>query len=273
MQFIVIENDPHWAKLYETSGVERVMVDLEVLGKAERQGHLDTVRSNHTPEDISAVRSVLERSKLIVRVNPWHPGSRPEIADAISRGADFVMLPMFRTPEEVIAFTEAVAGQAKTMLLLETPQALVRARQFLDVAAVDEIFIGLNDLSLGLNLDFLFESLAGGLIDHLAAEIRRFGKPFGFGGVGSSSSGEVPGLCVIREHARLGSELVILSRTFRALARAEPEKLNAELAALRSAYHLAKQQSAAECAATTAETHRLIWAAAERRRAARGSIA
>src|SRR5690606_24503027 len=78
-----------------------------------------------------------------------------------------------------------------------------------------ELYIGLNDLHLDLNMRFIFEPLANGLVDEAAALVAAAGQiSFGFGGVARMNEGLVPGRLVLSEHIRLGSSTVILSRTF-----------------------------------------------------------
>ena len=47
--------------------------------------------------------------------------------------------------------------------------------KILEVDGIDEIYIGLNDLHIGLGLDFMFETLSGGLIDYMAEKIKAKG--------------------------------------------------------------------------------------------------
>jgi citrate lyase beta subunit len=82
-----------------------------VIGKAERQGHLDTHKAAHSLEEIAAVASVLSRAELMVRLNPLHAGTRQECDAALDHGAQHLMLPMFTTREEVVAFFDMVKGR------------------------------------------------------------------------------------------------------------------------------------------------------------------
>lgn len=143
------------------------------------------------------------------------PHTQFEVDASVSAGADILMLPMFSTPEEVEAFVNFVGGRARTNLLLETPQALIRLPEFLRLAPdIDEIHVGLNDLHLAMRLDFMFEIVAGGMLDSAARQIREQGIRFGFGGIARVGSGDVPAEQILIEHVRLRSELVILSRGF-----------------------------------------------------------
>lgn len=223
MEFIYITNNPQLAQYAQNCDVDRIMIDLEYLGKKERQGHLDTVISGHSLQDINIVRKVLHKSKLQVRVNPIHSGSEREINEVISQGADIVMLPMFKTRQEVERFISIINGRATNSLLLETAQALVRVDDILQVDGIDEVYIGLNDLHLSMGLDFMFELLSGGIVEYLARKIKRRGIRFGFGGISRLGKGILDSRLVLSEHVRLGSQVVILSRDFHGRAKSLDE--------------------------------------------------
>jgi hypothetical protein len=215
MNYMLITADPEVAHYAEQSGVSRVFVDMEVMGKAERQGHLDTHRACHTFSDVSKVRARLSRAELMVRLNPLYSGTRDDVDRAIDSGAQRLMLPMFRTRREVACFMKIVDARVPITFLLETPEALVRLSQYIsDLGVGDEIHVGLNDLSLGLGLDFLFEPVAGGLLDRSATLLNKNGVRWGFGGVARLDSGILPAYLILSEHVRLGSSWVILSRAF-----------------------------------------------------------
>ncbi len=59
LKLMYITNDPAVAKIAADAGVDRIFIDMEVLGKAERQGGMDTVQSHHVPEDIAKVRAAI----------------------------------------------------------------------------------------------------------------------------------------------------------------------------------------------------------------------
>jgi hypothetical protein len=214
MDFIFLTNDIEIAGFVQDCGVDRLMVDLEINGKAERQRNRSTVISRHVIDDVARVRTVAKSAKLMVRVNPIHAGSKGEIDQVLAEGADVVMLPMFTTPAEVEEFVRIVNGRATVNLLLETPAALARLDDILEVAGIDELHVGLNDLHLGMGLRFLFEPLSGGLVDHVSQRARAAGVRFGFGGIARLGHGRLDAALILSEHFRLRSEMVILSRDF-----------------------------------------------------------
>lgn len=55
LKLMYITNRPEIAQIAETAGVDRIFVDLEYIGKAERQGGMDTVQSHHTLEDVKKI--------------------------------------------------------------------------------------------------------------------------------------------------------------------------------------------------------------------------
>lgn len=215
MIYKFITNHPEMAGYAVSCGVNRIFVDMEYLGKEERQGHLDTHRTRHTLADVRNIRSAVPETELMVRVNPVHRGSASEIAGVIRAGADIIMLPMFTNAAQVEQVGRFIDGACKLSLLLETPQAFVRLNEILEQEAfIDEIHVGLNDLHLGFGLDFMFEVLADGVVDVIAGKVHETGTRFGFGGVARVGEGAVPAELILGEHVRLGSEMVILSRTF-----------------------------------------------------------
>jgi len=214
MEYILITNNPDIASYAEDCGVHRIMIDLEIIGKIERQGHLDTVISYHTLKDVETIRKVLHKAKLMVRVNPWNEQSKDEIKNVINAGAEILMLPMFKYPFEVQNFIDSINGKAINNLLLETPQAVVRIDDILEIHGINEIHIGLNDLHLGMGLDFMFELLSGGIVEYLAEKIKNKNIKYGFGGIARLGSGKIDASIILSEHVRLGSQIVILSRDF-----------------------------------------------------------
>lgn len=215
LKLMYITNDPRVARIAVDAGVDRIFLDMEVMGKAQRQGHMDSVKSFHTYEDIRAVRRELGGDgELLVRINPPYEGTGEEVDRAIACGADILMLPMWKKAEEVAQFVDLTAGRAGTMALLETKEADAEAARAAAIAGLDEIHIGLNDLHLSYGRRFLFELLADGTVDRIGRTLRAAQKPFGFGGVGRPGGGMLPAERILGEHYRLGSSMVILSRSF-----------------------------------------------------------
>jgi len=215
LKLMYITNNPAVALVAERNSVDRIWIDLETIGKEQRQANFDSVKSNHSMSDISVIRNVISSSDLLVRINPLYDGSRDEVEEVVSRGADIIMLPMYRTADDAKRFVDMVNGRAKTMLLLETIDAEKNIEQTLAESGADEIHIGLNDLHIEYKMKFMFELLANGKVDEICEKIKPLGIPYGFGGIaGLDEGGLLPGRIVIAEHYRLGSSMAILSRSF-----------------------------------------------------------
>lgn len=220
LNLMYITNRTDVAKIAESSGVDRIFIDMEYIGKDERQSGMDTVKSHHTVMDLSKIRKAITKSEILVRINPIHErtndyeSSKVEIEKVIDAGADIIMLPMYKTIDEVENFIKYVNGRAKVMLLAETVEACNLMDSVLKINEIDEMHIGLNDLHLALKKKFMFELLADGTIDHLCSEINKSNKPFGFGGIARIGYGLLPAEYVIGEHYRLHSTRAILSRAF-----------------------------------------------------------
>lgn len=222
LKMMYITNNPEVAKVAEKNTVDRIWVDLEKIGKDKRQGGMNTVQSTHVLSDVSVIRDAISSAELLVRVNPIYEESKEEIREVINRGADIIMLPFFKTRDEVARFLEYVNSvnisdkKVKTLLLLETIEAEHNIEAILDEfkGAVDEVHIGLNDLHLQYGSKFMFELLANGKVDEIVNVLKKYQVSYGFGGIARLDEGLVPARHVIPEHYRLGSSMAILSRSF-----------------------------------------------------------
>lgn len=237
LNLMYITNRPEIAQIAEENGVDWIFVDMEFIGKDNRQGGLDTVQNHHTIEDVRNIKNAVKKAKVLVRVNPIHKAmlhvdgtiaymdSKTEVESAIEAGADILMLPFFHSVEEVKEFVYLVQNannqmerygnnRAQACLLLETPEAAILLDEILNVPGIDMIHIGLNDLHLAMGMKFMFQLLTDGIVEQLTKKLKAKGIPFGFGGIASLHGGALPGSYVLKEHYRLGSSMVIVGRSF-----------------------------------------------------------
>lgn len=211
--FITITKDPIIAQAAIENDV-RVMVDIERIGKHERQGHKNTLISDHNISDLENLKKLFPHGEFILRVNPLYSDTETEINLGINAGAAHIMLPMFRKSKEVEKVSNFIAGRVNLIPLIETASALAQLDGVCSLNSIRQIHLGLNDLSIDMGLDFLFEVLEAGFVDLFCNRANKNGVIYGFGGVSTIGSGIVPAEKIIREHARLGSQRVILSRSF-----------------------------------------------------------
>src|SRR4051794_35183799 len=101
LDLIQITNDPAFARRCDALPGLRLFVDLERLGKAERQAGRNTFISRHEIDDIARIREVVRRSRLMVRINPLHEGTAAELDAVLAHGPDLLMLPMFDRADQV----------------------------------------------------------------------------------------------------------------------------------------------------------------------------
>ena len=217
LKLMYITNNPQVAGIASDCGVDRIFVDMEYIGKEDRQRGLNTVKSFHTVKDVEKIKNVLTNGgEVLARINPIIDleFSKKEINDTISAGADIIMLPMVKTVDQVKAFVDMVGTRAKAMLLIETAEANEGIDGILDVGGIDEFHVGLNDLHLAYNKKFMFEVLTDGTVERLCERFAKRQVPYGFGGIARLGHGILPAEKVIAEHYRLGSTMAILSRSF-----------------------------------------------------------
>ena len=214
MQFWIINNKPDIAEYVLQKGVNRIFLDLERIGKFERQGHLNTWKTSHKEEDIGQLKKIVPKGKLMVRLNKLNENSKTEINNAIRGGADWLILPMIKSIDDIEKFCSYVSLRVPVIPLIETKESIKLLPKIIKIEGIKEIYIGLNDLSLSLGSKFLFEPLANNILEN-ASELLNYHKiPWGFGGIARYGEGLLPAEKILGEHVRLGSSRLILSRTF-----------------------------------------------------------
>ena len=235
MKFCFITNDLSAAK-WADGIVDRVMIDLEFIGKSDRQTGKNLFQSEHTIGDVSRIKSVLFESKLMVRINSVHQNTVAEINEVIERGADIVMLPYFKSAEEIELFVSCTNKRVRTSLLIETKEAVSVLPKIIEYADVDEYHIGLNDLALSLHKENIFHTILDGDVQHCVQILQHTKKPYGFGGISSLSSHDLPinPILFLSEQVRSGCSIGWLGRSFRSSIHSEHD-MRREVAKLREA--------------------------------------
>lgn len=214
----LLTKDAAWAAAADDAGVSRVGIDIERMGKIQRQGLVYDARiSDHTLADLIPIARVLHRARAFVRINPLHSRTREEVERALQAGARSLMLPQVHNASEAGEFAGLVAGRAETLLLLETKECLQDLDAIFAISEVDEVMVGLNDLSLALCMRHPMQLLASPMLDDIATRAREAGRSYGFGGVaGPEVSNPLPVSpdLVLARHAALGSRSAWIARSF-----------------------------------------------------------
>lgn len=235
-------DDPALAATADAAGVDRIGVDLERLGKRERQRDPTAWLSPHTEADLARVAAVVRRAALFARLDPRHDGTAAQVERVLALGARVLMLPMVRAADEVAALQAMVGGRARVVPLLETPRGLA-ALAALPALGVHEAYVGINDLALSAGAPNRFVVLAGEELTAAARLARRVGVRLGIGGLARAGDDDlpVPSRLIYAQHARLGSAGALLSRAFftglgaRADVAAEVGRARAEMESWRAA--------------------------------------
>ena len=213
--YIAITNDPKQAQNLSKCGIQQIMVDTEIIGKVERQGHKDTIISHHSLSDIIALNDLSLEAEIICRINPFHNGTFDEIDTAIKNGADIIMIPMITSMENYQSMVDRVNGKAKVLPLIETPYSFFKLSEILSYSKITQVHFGLNDLCISLGMKNLFEVLLSQTFQDIVSELKINGLIKGIGGIGDPQiSQKVSPLALLNRYMKCGSNSVILSRSF-----------------------------------------------------------
>ena len=210
IELLLFALDPSLVEPAEAAGIDGFVIDWEWRGKDERQSGKRTQINRQGPEDLKRLRD-LTRRPILCRLNAWGAGAADELECAQELGADELLLPMAREPEEVMAFLEAVAGRCRAGILVERAEAVAQARELARLP-LRRVYVGLNDLAISRDTD-LFRPLRDGTLEALAQAFRDV--PFGFGGLTHPLAGEpIPSRLLLMELRRLACSFTFLRRSF-----------------------------------------------------------
>lgn len=213
-----ITNNIIEAQIVDKLDIDWIFIDIEKIGKKERQVGRNTVLSDHSIDDVQKIRGVINNSKILVRCNPIGTHSKKEIEEINNTsGIDMVMLPFFKTVKEVQIFIDLLdTSKVEPALLIETTSAIYNLNDILNIYPFKYVHIGLNDIHIERKTSFMFEPFIDGLLSKIVNKLNDNNVKFGIGGIGKIGSNLLPTAeCIINEHTRLNSSGVILSRTFK----------------------------------------------------------
>jgi hypothetical protein len=212
LDLFVFTVDPCFASDVVAAGAAGLVVDWERRGKHRRQAGEGTEINDHTVEDLSRVRAATS-GRVLCRLNGVGPWTRQEVEQAVARGADEVLVPMVRTPDEVDLVLDLVAGRAGVGILVETVDAVRRVDE-LAARPLSRLYVGLNDLRIDRGSTVLFAPLVDGTVDEVRAACA---MPFGVAGLTVPGGGHpVPTRLLAGELARLDASFTFLRRSFHA---------------------------------------------------------
>jgi citrate lyase beta subunit len=212
VDLFLFTTDPAWGRDVVAAGAAGIVVDWERRGKAARQEGEGTQINSDTPDDLSRVRAATD-GRLLCRLNGYGPWTAAEVADALARGADELLLPMVRTTEEVDRTLDLVGDRGGLGILIETQDAVDRAGA-LAARPLSRIYVGLNDLRIDRRSTELFRPLVDGTVDAVRGEVV---QPFGVAGLTLPEGGcPIPSELLAAELVRIDADFTFLRRAFTA---------------------------------------------------------
>jgi hypothetical protein len=221
-----------------SSGITGLVVDWEYRGKAERQQGYDTAIGSDTVDDLRRLRDETD-APILCRINPLGEWTSDEVEMAVEAGASEILLPMVRSPEEVLQVLGLLHGRRPLGILIETRDALERAQELARIP-IFRAYVGLNDLAIDRGVRNIFLPLVDGTLEAVRSAFR---VPFGFGGLTLPDRGyPVPSRLLLSEMARLECRFAFLRRSF--LRDVSGRPLGAEVQRIRDAIQLAFSRSA-----------------------------
>lgn len=247
LELLLFTHDVGLATRAVAAGIDAIVIDWERNGKHARQRWADTEINDGTVDDLRRMRAAT-RARIVCRINPLDDRTPREVDAAIEAGADELLLPMVRSGDDVERALEVVAGRVDLGVMVETLDAVSRARE-LAGQPVSRVYLGLNDLAIERGSPSIFTALVDGTVDDVRAA---FDVPFGVAALTVPEGGE-PLRCrlLIGELARLRCEFSILRRSFR--RDIVGRQLDVELSRIRAAVSEAASRSLLEVGSARAE--------------------
>jgi hypothetical protein len=240
LDLFVFTVEPCFARDVIAAGAAGVVIDWERRGKLQRQAGADTEVNAHTADDLARVRAATS-GRILCRLNAVGAWTDAELECAIDLGADEVLLPMVRRPDDVDRVLEIARGRVGVGILIETTEAVRRVGELV-ARPLSRVYVGLNDLRIDRGRSVLFEPLVDGTVEELR---RATPMPFGVAGLTVPDGGHpVPTRLLAAELARLDASFTFLRRSFH--ADVAGRDLGVEVPRILAAMAQARRRSAAE---------------------------
>ena len=246
-------DDPERARAADAAGVDRIGLDLERLGKRERQADPSLWQTTHSEEALPAIGASLTSATLFARTNPPHSGWAEEAERLIAAGAEVLMLPAFHSAVQVEAALDVVGDRALLVPLIETAEALAEVRAIASIATLQEVHLGLNDLAIAMRLANRFAVLTRPDVEEATHALASAGLRVGVGGIGRALDESLPirADLIYAQYPRLRASGALIARSF--VAGLAPDALTEAVAAARERLAHWYRADPADLAAARAE--------------------
>ena len=163
IELLLFSKDLSLVEVADRAGMDGFIIDWEDRERFQRQQLAG--EPVDTTDDLQRITSITQRP-VWCRINQPGEWTEAEVEQAIEHGADLILLPMVRSPDEVKHFLSLVAGRTQTGVLVETVEACACAPQ-LAALPLDRVYVGLFDLLRSRGGGDLFEPLTDGTVERL----------------------------------------------------------------------------------------------------------
>jgi hypothetical protein len=216
LELVLFENEPESACAYLEAGIRSFLVDLEIIGKDQRQLGFDTEIRPGKLQDLQRI-AALPGVSAWCRINRYGGHTQREVEHALEAGADVMILPMAESMTEIDAYLRLLDRRCRAGIMIETRACAALARE-LNQRPLDYAFFGLNDFAISRGGGLIFDALADGSVEAVNRALT--GPRFGVGGLTDVRRGSpIPSARLVEEMERLGCGFTFLRRSFRRDAR------------------------------------------------------
>lgn len=210
IELLLFSKDLSLVEVADRAGMDGFIIDWEDRERFQRQQLAG--EPVDTTDDLQRITSITQRP-VWCRINQPGEWTEAEVEQAIEHGADLILLPMVRSPDEVKHFLSLVAGRTQTGVLVETVEACACAPQ-LAALPLDRVYVGLFDLLRSRGGGDLFEPLTDGTVERLRHVFHT--SAFGVAGLTTVDRGApIPCLELMAHLQRLGCDFTFLRNAFK----------------------------------------------------------
>ena len=212
-----------------------ITVDHETIGKSSRQP-LSARLASPDPTFFPELSSYSLRNKIGLRINSLDNLSVSELYCINSFKPDFVIMPMIKNHLCVLKLRSMLSQSISIIPLIETCSSLVDISSICSLPFIERVHLGLNDLSIQLGSDFMFNFLANDFFEYFCRTCISQNVSFGFGGISAPCNNNdlrVNPYTLILEHVRVKSDCAIIARS---LENMEANDIVSNIHLLRSTY-------------------------------------
>jgi HpcH/HpaI aldolase/citrate lyase family len=208
MKFIITPTHESEIKACLDFGIADIFVDFEC--GISNAGAL--ISPPNVFEDVSTFRKISAEINIFVRPDGQEIKNPEYLQKIMALEPDCIFFPNAEDPDYIREISGLFQKQgSKFISMVESPTGFNMLDKILQITSVDGIYLGLHDFSKSIGVD-VFEPVQKGYLNELAHSAHNAKKSFGFTTLSQSLSDEMI-FFLIKEHARLGSDMTLASTT------------------------------------------------------------